>query len=207
MCGIAGMVASSNVAKRLYRSIAALEYRGYDSCGMALQTNGHIDVRKDVGTVESVNRMARLTEMKGRVGIAHTRWATHGAVTKENAHPHVDGAGRVAVVHNGIVSNYRELREELEESGAVFTSDTDTEVIAHLLGSYLDKYGDEVERAFTSTLQDVEGTFSLAVISTNSPGKIYCAKQESPLIIGLGDSANFIGSDFNAFIEFTRHRG
>ena len=204
MCGIAGMVASSNVAKRLYRSIAALEYRGYDSCGMALQSNGLIDVRKDVGTVESVNKAARLTEMKGTVGIAHTRWATHGAVTRENAHPHVDGKGRVAVVHNGIISNYRELRVELEESGAKFASDTDTEVIAHLLGLYLDKNDNEVERAFLSTLQDVEGTFSLAVISTKSPGKIYCAKQESPLIIGLGDNANFIGSDFNAFIEFTK---
>ncbi len=204
MCGIAGMVASSNVARRLFRSIAALEYRGYDSCGMALQSNGSIDVRKDVGTVEAVNLNERLTDMKGRVGIAHTRWATHGAVTRENAHPHVDNEGRVAVVHNGIISNYRELRGRLEKSGANFVSDTDTEVIAHLLGECLDRNDHEMERAFVSALQEVEGTFSLAVISTKSPGKIYCAKQESPLIIGLGDNANFIGSDFNAFIEFTK---
>ncbi len=117
--------------------------------------------------------------MKGRAGIAHTRWATHGAVTKENAHPHVDGAGRVAVVHNGIVSNYRELREELEESGANFASDTDTEVIAHLLGLYLDKYDNEVEPAFVSTLRDIEGTFSLAVISTKSPGMASAASNLS----------------------------
>ncbi|MEE9256447.1 MAG: glutamine--fructose-6-phosphate transaminase (isomerizing) [bacterium] len=204
MCGIAGMVASTNVAQRLFRSIAALEYRGYDSCGMAVQTNGTIDVRKNVGTVEAVNLNERLTDMKGPVGIAHTRWATHGGVTRENAHPHLDGQGRVAVVHNGIVSNYRELRERLQAKGVVFLSETDTEVIAHLVGEYLDLNGGDMESAFVSALRDIEGTFSLAVISTQASGCIYCAKRESPLIIGLGDDANYIGSDFNAFIEFTR---
>lgn len=204
MCGIAGMVASSNVAQRLYRSIAALEYRGYDSCGMAVQANGTIDVRKNVGTVEKVNQNERFTDMQGLAGIAHTRWATHGPVTRENAHPHMDAQGRVAVVHNGIISNYRELRDRMRKSGIAFASDTDTEVIAHLVGEYLDKYGDDVETAFVSALRDLEGTFSLAVISTKSSGYIYCAKRESPLIIGLGDDANYIGSDFNAFVEFTR---
>ncbi len=204
MCGIAGMVSSTNVAQKLYRSIAALEYRGYDSCGMAVQENGHIDVRKNVGTVEKVNKGEHLTDMKGLAGIAHTRWATHGGVTRENAHPHMDAQGRIAVVHNGIISNYRQLRERLQNSGVVFLSDTDTEVIAHLLGEYLDKNEDDMETAFVSALGELEGTFSLAIISTKASGQIYCAKRESPLIIGLGDDANYIGSDFNAFIEFTR---
>lgn len=204
MCGIAGIVASSNVAQKLYRSIAALEYRGYDSCGMAVQENGHIDVRKNVGTVEKVNQGERLTDMKGLAGIAHTRWATHGGVTRENAHPHMDAQGRVAVVHNGIISNYRQIRARLQETGVVFVSETDTEVIAHLLGEYLDEHEDDMETAFVSALRELEGTFSLAVISTKASGHIYCAKRESPLIIGLGDDANYIGSDFNAFIEFTR---
>ena len=204
MCGIAGMVASSNVAQKLYRSIAALEYRGYDSCGMAVQENGHIDVRKNVGTVEKVNQGERLTDMKGLAGIAHTRWATHGGVTRENAHPHMDSQGRVAVVHNGIISNYHQLRERFQNAGVVFLSETDSEVIAHLLGECLDKYEDDMETAFVSALTELEGNFSLAVISTKASGQIYCAKRESPLIIGLGDDANYIGSDFNAFIEFTR---
>ncbi len=204
MCGIAGMVASSNVARKLFSSIAALEYRGYDSCGMAVQANGHIDVRKNVGTVEKVNQYERLTDMKGLAGIAHTRWATHGGVTRENAHPHMDTEGRVAVVHNGIISNYRQIRDRLRASGVVFVSETDSEVIAHLIGQYLDRFGEDVEAAFVSALGEMEGTFSLAVLSTKASGYIYCAKRESPLIIGLGDDANYIGSDFNAFIEFTR---
>ncbi|HJP12935.1 MAG TPA: class II glutamine amidotransferase [Nitrospinota bacterium] len=204
MCGIAGMVASSNVARKLFSSIAALEYRGYDSCGMAVQANGHIDVRKNVGTVEKVNQNERLTDMKGLAGIAHTRWATHGGVTRENAHPHMDTEGRVAVVHNGIISNYRQIRDRLRASGVVFVSETDSEVIAHLIGQYLDRFGEDVEAAFVSALGEMEGTFSLAVLSTKASGYIYCAKRESPLIIGLGDDANYIGSDFNAFIEFTR---
>ncbi|MDA1000825.1 MAG: glutamine--fructose-6-phosphate transaminase (isomerizing), partial [bacterium] len=203
MCGIAGIVSSSNVAQKLYRSIAALEYRGYDSCGMALQQNGSLEVRKNVGTVEFVNSSERLTDMQGLVGIAHTRWATHGSVTRENAHPHTDGAGRIAVVHNGIVSNYKDLRERLEKKGIVFCSETDTEVIAHLISDFYARTND-MESAFVQAVRELSGTFALAVISVDAPGFIYCVKRESPLIIGLGDDANYIGSDFNAFIEFTR---
>ncbi len=204
MCGIAGVAGSSNVAQRLFRSIAALEYRGYDSCGMAIQRNGQIDIRKDVGTVEAVNAHERLTDMKGRVGIAHTRWATHGGVTRENAHPHSDNEGRLAVVHNGIISNYRELRLRLEEAGARFRSETDTEVVAHLIAHRLKGGAGDVETAFIEALRELEGTFALAVISVDAPDTIFCVKRESPLIIGLGDDANYIGSDFNAFIEYTR---
>jgi glucosamine--fructose-6-phosphate aminotransferase (isomerizing) len=204
MCGIAGVAGSTNVAQRLFRGIAALEYRGYDSCGMAVQRNGVLDIRKNVGTVESVNLHERLTDMKGLVGIAHTRWATHGGVTRENAHPHSDSSGRIAVVHNGIISNYRDLRERLGRAGAVFRSETDTEVIAHLIAHRLAQGAGEFEEAFVVALRELEGTFALAVISVDAPGVIFCCKRESPLIIGLGDDANYVGSDFNAFIEFTR---
>ncbi|MBI3126666.1 MAG: glutamine--fructose-6-phosphate transaminase (isomerizing) [Candidatus Tectomicrobia bacterium] len=203
MCGIAGVAGSSNIAQRLFRGIAALEYRGYDSCGMAVQRNGSLDIRKNIGTVEAVNLHERLSDMKGLVGIAHTRWATHGGVTRENAHPHSDNDGRIAVVHNGIISNYRDLRERLAKAGAIFRSETDTEVIAHLIAHHL-RQGGEFERAFVAALRELEGTFALAVISVVAPGTIFCCKRESPLIIGLGDDANYVGSDFNAFIEYTR---
>src|SRR3990172_1874942 len=204
MCGIAGVAGSTNIAQRLFRGIAALEYRGYDSCGMAVQRNGTLDIRKNIGTVESVNQNERLTDMKGLVGIAHTRWATHGGVTRENAHPHSDNNGRVAVVHNGIISNYRDIRERLGKAGAVFRSETDTEVIAHLIAHHVKQGAGEFERAFVAALRELEGTFALAVISVDAPGVIFCCKRESPLIIGLGDDANYVGSDFNAFIEYPR---
>ena len=204
MCGIAGVAGTTNIAQRLFRGIAALEYRGYDSCGMAVQRNGSLDIRKNIGTVETVNLNERLSDMKGLVGIAHTRWATHGGVTRENAHPHCDNEGRIAVVHNGIISNYRELRERLAKAGATFRSETDTEVIAHLIAYHLKKDGGDFEQAFVAALRALEGTFALAVISVDAPGVIFCCKRESPLIIGLGDDANYVGSDFNAFIEYTR---
>ncbi len=204
MCGIAGIVAATNVTQRLIRSIAALEYRGYDSCGVAVQNNGSLEVRKNVGRVEAVNTRERFADMQGAVGIAHTRWATHGAVTRENAHPHTDNEGRLAVVHNGIISNYRPLRDRLIQEGARFRSDTDTEVIAHLISFYQKEKGTSLEDAFVRAIRELEGTFALVFISVDVPGQIFCVKRESPLIIGLGHGENFIGSDFNAFIEFTR---
>ncbi len=204
MCGIAGIVAATNVTQRLIRSIAALEYRGYDSCGVAVQNNGSLEVRKNVGRVEAVNTRERFADMQGAVGIAHTRWATHGAVTRENAHPHTDNEGRLAVVHNGIISNYRPLRDRLIQEGARFRSDTDTEVIAHLISFYQKEKGTSLEDAFVRAIRELEGTFALVFISVDAPGQIFCVKRESPLIIGLGHGENFIGSDFNAFIEFTR---
>ena len=204
MCGIAGIVAATNVTHRLIRSIAALEYRGYDSCGVAVQNNGSLEVRKNVGRVEAVNTRERFADMQGAVGIAHTRWATHGAVTRENAHPHTDNEGRLAVVHNGIISNYRPLRDRLIQEGARFRSDTDTEVIAHLISFYQKEKGTSLEDAFVRAIRELEGTFALVFISVDAPGQIFCVKRESPLIIGLGHGENFIGSDFNAFIEFTR---
>ncbi|MFQ5895181.1 MAG: glutamine--fructose-6-phosphate transaminase (isomerizing) [Nitrospinota bacterium] len=203
MCGIAAVVSARNVGSQLFRCIRNLEYRGYDSCGVAVQRNGRIEVRKNVGSVDEVNAKEHLAGVRGRVGVAHTRWATHGRVSPENAHPHLDSSGAFAVVHNGIISNHRELRERLEARGARFASETDTEVVAHLVAAHFAEAAD-VEEAFVRTLRELEGTFALALISSHTPDRVFGAKRESPLIIGLGNQTNFLGSDFNAFIEFTR---
>jgi len=180
-----------------------LEYRGYDSCGLAALNSGGIEVRKDVGPVEQVARQQALAEAHGSLGIAHTRWATHGGVSRENAHPHLSCDKAFAVVHNGIVSNYQTLRQELQSQGHHFSSETDTEVFAHLLEETHGS-GTSVEEAFVRSLRRVEGAFAVAMISTHDREKIFCARDKSPLILGLAAEANFIGSDVNAFLPYTR---
>jgi glucosamine--fructose-6-phosphate aminotransferase (isomerizing) len=204
MCGISGVVGRQPIAASLFQAIRNLEYRGYDSCGVAVINDGKLEVRKNVGSVEEVNVLERLTEVGGEIGIAHTRWATHGKVNRENTHPHTCCNGNLAVVHNGIIANYRALREQLQAKGHSFLSETDTEVIAHLIEDHMNG-GLNLEDAFRRAARDLEGTFALAVITLQERDRILCAKKESPLILGIGDSCNFIGSDFNAFIEFTKH--
>jgi glucosamine--fructose-6-phosphate aminotransferase (isomerizing) len=204
MCGISGIIASKNIAEDLVKAIQNLEYRGYDSCGVAILGPEGIQIRKDIGTVEEVNQREALTDPIGKVGIAHTRWATHGGVAKTNAHPHISCQGDFALVHNGIISNYRELREELVKEGHCFRSETDTEAIVHLLEKFFQQTAD-LEEALIRTLKQLEGSYALAIISIHQPDKIFCARKESPLILGVGQEANYIGSDFNAFIEFTRN--
>ncbi|MFQ5693514.1 MAG: glutamine--fructose-6-phosphate transaminase (isomerizing), partial [Nitrospinota bacterium] len=172
--------------------------------GVALIDDGGLEVRKNVGNVDEVNALERLTQIGGEIGIAHTRWATHGKVNRENTHPHTCCKGNLAVVHNGIIANYRSLRERLQDAGHAFRSETDTEVVAHLIEENLDA-GLNLEDAFRRSVRDLEGTFALAVIALQERDRILCAKRESPLVLGIGDSRNFIGSDFNAFIEFTKH--
>ncbi len=203
MCGISGIVGRRPVAAALLESIRNLEYRGYDSCGVALVSKGGITVRKDVGTVDEVNRRMPLGEFDGTVGIAHTRWATHGEVTRANAHPHASCSGDFALVHNGIISNYRHLREELLAEGHQFRSSTDTETIVHLVEKYHRTMG-SVERAFVKALGRLEGSYAVALVSVHEPDRVYCARYESPLLIGTKPSATFLGSDFNAFLGFTR---
>lgn len=204
MCGISGVVSYQPIRDRLYEGVHQLEYRGYDSCGVAFVENRHIEVRKDVGTVDEVDSRASLRNLQAHVGIAHTRWATHGKVTRENAHPHSSCDGAFAVVHNGIIANFRTLRERLERAGHRFRSETDTEVIAHLVEEHFRTTGD-VEAALVATLRELEGSYALAMISIHDPERIYCARHESPLILGLGSDANYVGSDFNAFIEYTKN--
>ena len=203
MCGISGIVSQHAIAGALFESIRNLEYRGYDSCGVAIVNRHGLVVRKDIGTVEEVNRRVPLTEMEGSVGIAHTRWATHGAVTQANAHPHTSCAADFAVVHNGIIANYRYLREELVSEGHEFRSSTDTETIVHLIEKYHRSMG-SLERAFVKALGRLEGSYAVAMVSLHEPDRIYCARFESPLLIGTRADATYLGSDVNAFLDFTR---
>ena len=203
MCGISGIVSTHNIAKDLLSSIRNLEYRGYDSCGMATFKNGKILIQKNIGTVDEVNKKERLNRMMGTVGIAHTRWATHGGVTQDNSHPHFSANEEFAIVHNGIFSNYQELKEELRSEGSIFRSMTDSEVFAHLIER---AYGQcqNVEEAFVTALNQVEGAFATAMLTVHQPEYIYCAKNLSPLILGMGENRHYIGSDINAFLEFTK---
>ena len=203
MCGISGIVHSENFGRNLLNSIRNLEYRGYDSCGVAVIQNGKIDLRKNIGGIDDVNLKERLDQMQGKIGIAHTRWATHGGVTQENAHPHLSANRKFAVVHNGIISNYQQLRDVMLSEGVCFESLTDTEVFVNLLEkSYTER--NDLEQAFLAALQQIEGSFSIVMLSSHDPEHLYCVKKESPLLLGLGEECNYVGSDINAFLEYTR---
>ena len=204
MCGISGIISNTSVSRRLLDSIQNLEYRGYDSCGMAVINSHGPIVRKNVGHVAEVAEKELFTSLDGHVGIAHTRWATHGGVTPVNAHPHTSCDGTIAVVHNGIISNYGELKARLMKKGHIFRSETDTEVIPHLIEEYR-KGGLPLERAFVAALKELDGSFAVAMVAAEEPWGIFCGKHESPLIIGLGQNENYLGSDFNAFIEYTKN--
>ena len=204
MCGITGVVGYDSVVRALLQSIRNLEYRGYDSCGVALITDSAIELRKGTGSVDEVTAREHLFELSGHIGIAHTRWATHGGVTRANAHPQASRNGAFAVAHNGIISNYRALRELLQREEFTFESETDTEVIPHLVEKF---YGEtnNVEEAFVRSLQCLEGTYAIAMLAAREPQTIFCAKKESPLIIGTADRVNYVGSDFNAFVPYTKN--
>ncbi len=206
MCGIVGYVGSAAATPILISGLRRLEYRGYDSAGVAVLENGGIAVGRAAGKVSVLQEKIRNEWTKERiagasVGIAHTRWATHGPPTEKNAHPHLDGTGGVALVHNGIIENYRGLRQQLETKGHVFHSDTDTEVLAHLIG---ETYQDNLFQAVSDALHQVEGTFGIAVISSKEPGKIVVARRGSPIVIGVGDGEVIIASDASAIISHTR---
>ncbi len=204
MCGISGVVSFHAIGDRLYEGVRHLEYRGYDSCGVAFLTDHHIEIRKDIGTVDEVDGKENIRQLSAHVGIAHTRWATHGKVTRENAHPHQSCHADFAVVHNGIIANYKALRDELLRAGHQFRSETDTEIIAHLIEQHFSESGD-VERAFVTALRRLEGSYALAMIAAPDPERLFCARHESPLIIGAGSESNYVGSDFNAFIDYTKN--
>ncbi len=203
MCGISGIVHSENVGRNLFNSIRNLEYRGYDSCGMAMLSKGEFDIRKNIGGIDEVNAIEQLDKMNGMIGIAHTRWATHGGVTQENAHPHLSYKREFVIVHNGIFSNYQELREQLMDQDVVFESLTDTEVFVNLLEASYSESND-LEKAFLAALKKIEGSYSIVMLSAHDPEHLYCVKKGSPLLLGLGEGCNYVGSDLNAFLEYTR---
>ena len=206
MCGICAIAGTQGISKPLLTSLLRLEYRGYDSCGMMLFDGERCRVRKDVGDIHSVNGKVRFLEMKGCIGLAHTRWATHGGVTRTNSHPHLSNDGSFALVHNGILSNYLEVRNELAEKGFRFESETDSEVFANLLQHYCEEDPDEdLERCFVRCLKAFKGHYALAVFSVRNPGKIYAARYESPLVLGLGNECNVVASDVGAMMTVTKN--
>jgi glucosamine--fructose-6-phosphate aminotransferase (isomerizing) len=204
MCGISGAVGLKNISNELYQGIRNLEYRGYDSCGVALMNKKSLVIRKNTGGVEEFFRKENVLSLSSKIGIAHTRWATHGKVTKGNTHPFTSCDGKFAVVHNGIISNFRPLKDKLIREGHKFDSETDTEVIPHLLEKYY-KQTKNIEKALLKVVNVLEGTFAFGFISPITPGQIFCAKRESPLMLGIGDEAKYVGSDFNAFIDHTKN--
>jgi glucosamine--fructose-6-phosphate aminotransferase (isomerizing) len=202
MCGITGIISTRNICQQLFEGMQNLEYRGYDSAGMAVLCNGSIEVRKDAGKIADVEQRWQLSAMCGQAGIAHTRWATHGAVNQVNSHPHVSHDARVVIVHNGIIENYLTLREELQSQGQTFRSETDSEVIAQLMAAYYAQ-GLSVEDALVATTRRLQGAFAFAMLTSYAPDMLLCARRESPLVIGIGDDALYVASDVHAFAKYT----
>lgn len=201
MCGIVGFVGDRKAAPILLSALEKLEYRGYDSAGLATVTNSRLWCKKDIGKLAEVRERHQLNKLPGKAGIGHVRWATHGAVTPVNAHPHLDCNRDVAVVHNGIIENYQELRSRLESSHK-FVSDTDTEVIPHLVEEYMTG-GISLEEAVFQVTRELKGSYALLVISAVEPQKIVAARKDSPLVVGVGGKGNFIASDTLSFLEET----
>ncbi|MFC1967893.1 glutamine--fructose-6-phosphate transaminase (isomerizing) [Chloroflexota bacterium] len=196
MCGIVGYIGARAAQPILINSLKRLEYRGYDSCGLALQRDG-IQMYKDAGRMEKLKQL--LPQNDSTIGIGHTRWATHGKPSAINAHPHPDCSGKIAVVHNGVIDNFQKLREMLEAEGHRFTSETDTEVIPHLIEKY---YGGNLEGAVRAALNHIEGSYALIVLHSDCP-QLVVARQDSPLIVGVGDRENLIASDVPAVLDCT----
>ena len=201
MCGIVGFVGDRKAAPILLRALGKLEYRGYDSAGLATVTNSRLWLKKDTGKLAEVREKYQLDKLPGKAGIGHVRWATHGAVTRVNAHPHLDCNQDVAVVHNGIIENYQELRSRLEPRHK-FISDTDTEVIPHLIEEYMEG-GVSLEEAVFQVAKKLKGSYALLAVSAVEPQKIVATRKESPLVVGVGRRGNFIASDALSFLEET----
>jgi glutamine---fructose-6-phosphate transaminase (isomerizing) len=201
MCGIVGYVGPRVATPLLIEGLKRLEYRGYDSAGVAVLNGKGVETRKEAGKISKLESLISADPPHGTLGIAHTRWATHGPPTQLNAHPHSSKSGDIAVVHNGIIENSMALRHELESRGYKFVSETDTEVLAHLIEEF---YEGNLEAAVIQALQHVEGTYGIAVICRNEPDKIVAARKGSPLLIGLGENEFFVASDVSAILAHTR---
>ena len=201
MCGIVGVISENNVNQKLFKGLSNLEYRGYDSVGMCFIDNGEFKIKKGVGKLDEVHSKVDFLKSNGSIGLGHCRWSTHGGVTEQNAHPHVDCTNKISVVHNGIIENYSELKEKLIKKGHKFESQTDTEVIAHLIEENL-KEG-KIEEAVRKTLNQVEGSYALGILFSDHPDILIGARNESPLIVGIGNKENFIASDVPSILSYT----
>src|SRR6266567_5096299 len=204
MCGIVGYVGKKRVVPVIIDGLRRLEYRGYDSAGIAVAGNGEgLQVRRAEGKLRNLEEAIRLKPLDGTYGIGHTRWATHGRPTEENAHPHRDCTGRVVVVHNGIIENYLQLKERLRQSDHRFVTETDTEIIAHLIEEYL-KNGNNFEKAVRDAMRDLRGIFALSIINADEPDTIIAVREGPPVVIGLGDREFFVASDIPPILQHTR---
>jgi glucosamine--fructose-6-phosphate aminotransferase (isomerizing) len=212
MCGIIGYVGKKAASPVLLEGLRRLEYRGYDSAGVAILQEADLLIRKKVGRIDSgLATVLQSSPVAGSLGIGHTRWATHGIPSDRNCHPHFDGSGKIAVVHNGVIENYDALKEKLLRAGHKFKSDTDTEVLAHLIGDYYEKRkktrdtrNGALTEAVCDALREVIGTYGIAVVCANEPDKIIGARRGSPLIVGIGKGENFLASDANAIVAHTK---
>jgi glucosamine--fructose-6-phosphate aminotransferase (isomerizing) len=203
MCGIVGYIGERESVPILLEGLQKLEYRGYDSAGLAVITDHRMEVRRSEGKLHKLVSLVEKAPISSVIGLGHTRWATHGRPCEDNAHPHVNGAGTLAVVHNGIIENDRQLHQELETEGYTFRSDTDTEVFAHLIDKYYQP-GVALEEAVRQALARIRGTFALGVLSQREPDKLVAARRGSPLILGLGQKEFFMASDIPALLNHTR---
>ncbi|MBP6063152.1 MAG: glutamine--fructose-6-phosphate transaminase (isomerizing) [Fusobacteriaceae bacterium] len=202
MCGIVGYVGNGDAVEVILEGLSKLEYRGYDSSGIAIVKNGQIQIEKKVGKLQALKDFLSEHPMSGEVGLGHTRWATHGAPSDINSHPHYNNDKSVAVVHNGIIENYIQLKKELTEQGCNFISQTDTEVVAHLFGVLYD--GDMLS-TLKKLLKRIKGTYALGIVHKNHPDQLICARKDSPLVIGVGENQNFIASDVPALLKYTKN--
>ncbi|HEX8736910.1 MAG TPA: glutamine--fructose-6-phosphate transaminase (isomerizing) [Pyrinomonadaceae bacterium] len=205
MCGIVGYVGNKQVVPLIIDGLRKLEYRGYDSAGIAVvDGNNDLEIRRAEGKLRNLEECIRLSPLDGNYGIGHTRWATHGRPTEENAHPHRDCTGRIVVVHNGIIENYLPLKERLKEQGHVFKTETDTEIVAHLIEEFMKAEGLGFEQAVQKTVRHLRGIFALSIISADEPDMIIAVREGPPVVIGLGDGEFFVASDIPAILQHTR---
>jgi len=206
MCGIFGYIGNKEALPFLMEGLRKLEYRGYDSAGVATIDKGRLFVTKCAGKIADLEKELTERPIRGEIGVGHTRWATHGRPSNENSHPHTDCTETLVVVHNGIIENYLQLRRRLAEEGHKFTSTTDTEVLAHLIEKHLKiDRSHTLEEAVRHALEEVEGSYALAVISEKEPRKIVAARRGSPLIIGVQEGETFLSSDIPAILKYTSH--
>ncbi len=210
MCGIIGYVGEDNAAPIMLEGLRRLEYRGYDSAGMAVIKDGEVDLRKCSGRIDNLKSLVEQDLPTAVYGVSHTRWATHGPPTDGNAHPHLDQSGKLALVHNGVIENYQSLRESLEAKGHTFKSQTDSEVLAHLIGHYFEQLPDlgdtdRLVQALRTALSEVKGTYGVALVHADFPNFVLGARLGSPLVVGLGKTENFLASDVAALVARTRN--
>ncbi|MDR3049688.1 MAG: glutamine--fructose-6-phosphate transaminase (isomerizing) [Elusimicrobiota bacterium] len=202
MCGIVGYAGQKNSVDIIFEGLKKLEYRGYDSAGIAVINNGALDLRRSVGKLSNLKEILSKKPLSSKIGIGHTRWATHGKPSEENAHPHTDQTNSIVVVHNGIIENYAQLKEQLKKDGAVFKSETDTEALSYLIKKY---YKGILFDAVKKALKETRGSYALAVLCKDEPDTIVCARKEAPLILGIGENENFIASDIPALLAYTKN--